>query len=405
LTVPLSPEGPPMQSVGSVLPSVKAMALGIGLFFWVLMLCIGMILIAGCGSLSAAHSSTLSVISNPAAPHHEDYLEYQQGKITKTQLMDRVLHVAMIGDSLSRNFYVSSLPSMVWRSKMNHGHDWFLDTDPSPNSVYSVYERLSQESPLVACEYSSVGSRVDSGKPKNHFLGSWLPFSFTQQTDLLLAEKRFPDLVLIWIGHNNLHWEWVVDPHQPEKIEAGLKKLAGDFCKDYARQLGRIVDRAQEQNHRCAIIVFGLVNFKSFFKARDAAEKLREKNPKLYPYFEVDYKHYATMKPEYRGNMMKLALMINEELRAMVGEFNRKLGPDAKVRLEYSDALATVDLSDVNIINRVDAWHPSIKGHNALAKAAFGALGPSLDFLGIVPLQNNADLKETLPLQKNTQLR
>ena len=98
--------------------------------------------------------------------------------------------------------------------------------------------------------------------------------------------------------------------------------------------------------------------------------------------------------------MIKLALMINQELRTMVGEFNRKLGPNSLVHLEYSDALATVDLSDVTIINRVDAWHPSVKGHNALAKAVYGALGPSLDFLGIVPLQKNADLKETVPLQK-----
>jgi lysophospholipase L1-like esterase len=99
------------------------------------------------------------------------------------------------------------------------------------------------------------------------------------------------------------------------------------------------------------------------------------------------------MKPEYRGNMMKLALMINEELRAMVGEFNGKLGGDSQVRLEYSDALATADFSDVESIHRIDAWHPSTKGHNVLAEAAFGALRPSLEFLGIVQLQKNADSK------------
>ncbi len=316
--------------------------------------------------------------------------------------MDRLPHMAMIGDSLSRNFYVSSLPSMIWRSKMNHGHDWFLDTDSSANSVYSVYERLARETPLVACEYSSVGGRVDAGGGRNRFLGSWFPLNFSQQVDLILQEKRFPDLVLIWIGHNNLHWEWFVDPSRPEEIETGLQKMAANFRKDYARQLDRLVDRARDEKERRAIVVYGLVNFKSFFAARDAAEQLRKKNPKLYPYFEVDYKHYASMKPEYRGNMMKLALMINEELRAMVGEFNRKLGADSRVRLEYSDALAIVDLSEVEIINRIDAWHPSSKGHNVLAAAAFGALGPSLDFLGIVPLQKNTDLKGAVPLQKNT---
>ena len=171
----------------------------------------------------------------------------------------------------------------------------------------------------------------------------------------------------------------------------GLQDIVARFRKDYERQLGRLVERAREQKQRRAFIVFGLVNFKSFFEARDAAERLRKENPKLYPYFEVDYQHYESMKPEYRGNMVKLALMINEELRAMVGEFNQKLGRDSQVRLEYSDALATLDLGGVEAIHRMDAWHPSVKGHNVLAEAAFGALRPSLNFLGIVPLQKNAD--------------
>ena len=342
-----------MRSVGSFFLSVEAMDPGIGLCFRAGVLCIGMIWILGCGSLTTARSSTLSAISNPASPHHTDYLEYQQGRLTEAQLMDRLPHIAMIGDSLSRDFYVSSIVSCVWRSKMNHGRDWFLDTDPSANSVYSLYERLAQETPLVACEYSSVGGRVDSGGGGNCFLGSWFPLNFSQQVDLILKEKRFPDLVLLWIGHNNLHWEWFVDPRRPEEIETGLQKMAANFRKDYERQLGRLVERAREQKQRRAFIVFGLVNFKSFFEARDAAERLRKENPKLYPYFEVDYKHYESMKPEYRGNMMKLALMINEELRAMVGEFNRKLGDDSPVRLEYSDALATVDLGDVEAIHRM----------------------------------------------------
>jgi lysophospholipase L1-like esterase len=350
-----------------------------------------MIWILGCGSLATARSSTLSAISNPASSHNTDYLEYQQGHLTEAQLMDRLPHIAMVGDSLSRDFFVSSLVSMVWRSKMNHRCDWFLDTDASANSVYSLYERLAQETPLVACEYSSVGGCVDSSGGGNRFLGSWLPLSFSQQTDLILEEKRFPDLVLLWIGHNNLHWVRSVDPRRQENVETGLQNMAANFRKDYTRQLDRLVERARDQKQRRAVIVFGLVNFKSFFEARDAAEQLRKKDPKLYPYFDEGYQRYESMKPEYRANMVKLALMINEELRAMVGEFNRKLGGDSQVRLEYSDALATVDLSDVESVHRIDAWHPSSKGHNVLAEAAFGALRPSLNFLGIVPLQKNTD--------------
>lgn len=382
-----------MRSVGSLFLSVEAMGPGIGLCFRAAVLCIGMIWIWGCSSLAVGRSSTLSEIANPASPHNAAYQEYRQGRLTKEQLRDRLPHIAMIGDSLSRNFYVSSIVSCVWRSKMNHGHNWFLDTDSSPNSIYSVYKRLAEETPLMAREYSSVGGTVDSGGSRNGFLRCWLPYNFSRQTDLILKEKRFPDLLLIWIGHNNLDWVRFVDPHQPEKIEAGLQDIVTRFWKDYERQLDRLVERAREEKQRRAIIVFGLVNFKSFFEARDAAERLRKENPKLYPYFEVDYKHYESMKPEYRGNMVKLALMINKKLLAMVDEFNQKLGRDSQVHLWYSDALATVDLSDVEMIHRVDAWHPSRKGHNLLAKAAFGALGPSLDFLGIVPLQKQTDLR------------
>jgi lysophospholipase L1-like esterase len=363
----------------------------IGLCFRAAVLCIGMIWISGCGSLAISRSSTLSAISNPASQHNTDYLDYQHGRLSEAQLMERLPHIAMIGDSLSRDFFVSSLLSMVWRSKMNHRCDWFLDTDASTTSVYSLYERLAQETPLVACEYSSAGGWVDSGGGGSRFLESWRPLSFSQQTDLILEEKRFPDLVLLWIGHNNLHWIRSVDPRQPEKIETGLQKMAADFRKDYTRQLGRLLERARDQKQRRAFIVFGLVNFKSFFEARDAAEQLRKTDPTLYPYFDAGYQRYESMKPEYRANMVKLALMVNEELRAMVGELNGKLGGDSPVRLEYSDALATVDLSDVESIHRMDAWHPSAKGHNVLAEAAFGALRPSLNFLGIVSLQKNAD--------------
>ena len=381
-----------MRFVGSFFLSIEAMNPGIGLCFWAGVLCIGMIWISGCSSLATARSSTLSAISNPASPHNPDYLEYRQGCLTEAQMMDRLPHIAMIGDSLSRDFYVSSIVSCVWRSKMNHGHDWFLDTDPSANSVYSLYERLAQETPVVACEYSSVGGKVDSGGGGKRFLGSWFPINFSQQVDLILKEKRFPDLVLLWIGHNNLNWVRSVDSRRQEDVETGLQNIVARFRKDYARQLDRLVERAREEKPRRAIIVFGLVNFKSFFEARDAAEQLRKKNPKLYPYFDVDYQHYESMKPEYRANMVKLALMINEELRAMVGEFNRKLGGDSPVRLEYSDALATIDLGGAESIHQCDAWHPSTKGHNVLAGAAFEALGPSLNFLGIAPLQKHTDL-------------
>ena len=90
-----------------------------------------------------------------------------------------------------------------------------------------------------------------------------------------------------------------------------------------------------------------------------------------------------SMRPAYRKNMIRFALIMNEELRALVNELNREPNRPSNVQIRYSDALARVDISRVELIHAMDAWHPSVKGHSVLAKAAFESLNPSLKFLGI----------------------
>jgi hypothetical protein len=75
--------------------------------------------------------------------------------------------------------------------------------------------------------------------------------------------------------------------------------------------------------------------------------------------------------------------MVNEELREMVSELNRELADNTNVKLQYSDALATADLSRAELLHPMDGWHASVEGHNVLAEAAFRDLGPSLQFLGL----------------------
>jgi hypothetical protein len=60
---------------------------------------------------------------------------------------------------------------------------------------------------------------------------------------------------------------------------------------------------------------------------------------------------------------------------------NCQLEENINVQLQYSDALATADLSRVELLHHIDGWHASADGHNALAGAAFRDLGPSLEFL------------------------
>jgi hypothetical protein len=89
------------------------------------------------------------------------------------------------------------------------------------------------------------------------------------------------------------------------------------------------------------------------------------------------------MRPAYRENLTRLVRMINEELHAMVGQMEREIEHVPNVQVRYSDALAKVDLSRIEVIHAVDGWHPSVQGHNVFAEAAFSGLAPSLEFLGI----------------------
>jgi hypothetical protein len=129
--------------------------------------------------------------------------------------------------------------------------------------------------------------------------------------------------------------------------------------------------------------VYGLVNFESYFRGREIAERLRADDTSRYPHLETTYKYFGSFRPAYRSNLIRLAKMVNEELRAMLSALDHQFADNKNVRLQYSDALATADLSRVELLHPVDGWHASVEGHNVLAEAAFRDLGPSLEFLGL----------------------
>ena len=61
--------------------------------------------------------------------------------------------------------------------------------------------------------------------------------------------------------------------HDPEER---LQRLSKEFRQNYVRELRRLFDGARIQQHHVAIVVYGLINFESYFKGREAAERLRE---------------------------------------------------------------------------------------------------------------------------------
>jgi lysophospholipase L1-like esterase len=326
----------------------------------------------------------LERIAEPTSRFHRDYLSYQNGEIRHAQLVARLPHVAMLGDSVCMDIYISSPWSTFWRAHTCRGRNWFLDTGSPCPGTHSVSKRLEEITPFVALEYAGIGAVVDHQRGRQNFLRRILGTrNFSGQINQLLRAQRFPDLILVSIGHNNVDWAWRCPPEELNAPQRRLRRQSKEFRKNYGRELRRLLARARGEKRRVAVVVYGLINFESYFKGREAAERLRESDTSLYPHLETTYKYFVSFHPAYRRHLIRLALMVNEELRAMVEDLNRELEDTAYVQLRYSDALATADLSRAELLHPIDGWHASVEGHNVLAEAAFSDLATSLEFLEI----------------------
>lgn len=335
-------------------------------------------------SATATSSNYLERVSAPSSKFYPDYLEYKSGKIDRAELVRRLPHIAVIGDSLSKNFYISSPASILWRARTERQRDWFLDTDPSPQSVYSLYERLEHVTPVVATEYSTAGALVTPSQTTEQFSRRLArTHNLPGQITKVAHSKRFPDIILLWIGHNNTDWTKDLSETERKNPAKRLRQIAQQFGTDYTAELSVLIDRAKAQNHRVAVVVFGLADFKTFFEARKKAAALHASDPALYPYYDATCRYFEALKPENQQTTIQLGLMFNEELQKMVAKQNRMLRGDSNVRLQYSDAFSTVNLSDLRELHRKDSWHPSVLGHDVLAYKAFKAIAPSLEFVGV----------------------
>lgn len=326
----------------------------------------------------------LERIAEPESPLHPDYLAYRRSEITRAELIKRLPHLAMLGDSVCTGVYISSPWSTLWRVRTSRGKNWFLQLDATP-SICSISKSLETITPFVAIECAGIGALVDHEHCRQNLLRRILGTrNFSGQVSELLRSRRFPDLILISIGHNNVDWTWRCPLDELHDPEERLPRLSKEFRQDYARELRRLLEGARIQQHRVAIVVYGLINFESYFKGREAAERFRESDTTLYPHLETTYKYFVSFRPAYRRNLIRLAAMVNEELRAMVEVLNREFVHQTEhIQLQYSNVLATADLSRAELLHPIDGWHASVEGHNVLADAAFSDLEASFKFLGI----------------------
>src|ERR671923_1514239 len=137
----------------------------------------------------------LERIADPASRFHSDYLAYRRGEITSAQLVTRLPHIAMLGDSVCMGIYISSPWKTFWRAHTSCGKNWFLHFDTAP-SICSVSKGLETITPFVAIEYAGVGALVDHEHGRqNLFRRSLGTRNFSGQVGQLVRARRFPDLI------------------------------------------------------------------------------------------------------------------------------------------------------------------------------------------------------------------
>ena len=275
------------------------------------------------------------------------------------------IRLAVMGDSLSTGFHVSSVLPMIIRARLC-GRNWVVDDS---GQINSVFERLATKIPVELEYLAYVSAHVNSECGRSLLDRVVGTMHMSDQVDRLLNLRRFPHVILIWMGHNNL--DWVQSCSSGEIDPSALQNLAEEAVRAYEAQLLRLWSVAANQSHKVTFVVFALVSFEFFFAAREAIEAIKIRDPSRYPFLENDYQYFQSMRKPYRSGMIQLANMINSRLQAMVHRTEGWKGSRGMVSARFSTALHDAPINRPEMLCEVDAWHPSRRGHQILAEHAF----------------------------------
>ena len=269
--------------------------------------------------------------------------------------------IAAIGDSVTAGSHISSDIGMLYRVWRGKKPSWFAELIKMirGRKVEAFnFARAGGETSDI--DYSYVIdkiARIDN-------MGT--------QVSEVLSLNRFPDLVLVWIGHNDLDW--------PEKANKDFSAIAAHFRAEFQKQLERLCAASLKADRKTVIVVFDFINIRALFPLREKAALARQKNPKLFPYLEKGYKMFPAIRPEYHEQTFQLLDMLKDELAATVADCQNKFQAE-KLRLLCSDALSGVTTDSLEDLHPVDGWHPSASGHKKLAEAAWSIVKEQIEFL------------------------
>ena len=114
-------------------------------------------------SARVIRSNFLERIADPASQFYPDYLSYRNREITQDELVARLPHVAMLGDSACMGTYISSPWSTFWRAHTRRGSNWF--PQQAEIAVDTFLSKLCQFFRIDAIRSRSIGDIFYNGAP------------------------------------------------------------------------------------------------------------------------------------------------------------------------------------------------------------------------------------------------
>jgi len=292
------------------------------------------------------------------------------------------LYAAMLGDSTVRDFAIASPPVMFWRQWFGNQRNPFLDR--VDDDLDSIFERLARRGPTRVVEYACSGASVGEARTWSRRRFQWMANVKTLSEQIEDLERRtpFPDLTLVWIGHNNLDFVTQLPRFSRSgDLSVAMEGIAMAFAAAFRRDLARLIEGAGRSGRPAAIVVYGLVNPEATRQARDEARTIRAEDRSRYRYLEVAEGRFPPLRPEHGDRLVTLSRRVSAELERAVDELGGASSVPPHVHVLYSDTTARVDFSRAELLSDDDAWHASYEGKVLLADALFDGLAPALEIL------------------------
>jgi hypothetical protein len=299
-----------------------------------------------------------------------------------TELASKSLKTVLIGDSLSVPFHYTN----TFQARgMIHDHrqgGWFYDAEKD-KATYSLYEQLAdQKIPVSAMNLAIAGSWI---KEPSYFTSARLfgMDSMDRQVSRILMEKEFPNLILIWQGHNDADWKYAADKSRiPEnQWEASRKKLPERVTQNLKVQLARLLEKGRHVDYPVTIVVFGLLDARSALATRKIVLKKKygadgkTENPVIYPRLADALEGFPSLVPKYEAETVAVFDDILRQWQDMVESLNQKIAKDQKpTQILYSDALSRLEITEA-ILSPEDGLHFKVpEGHQKAADAVMAEL-------------------------------